>query len=250
MCELFGASLKEDEDIRGYLSEFFSHGVQHPHGWGIYRELHGNFEIVKEAVSSIKSSLAKEIVRTTELQKHFIAHIRLATAGAIKTENCHPFSGTDESGQCWTLVHNGTIYVVNRTFPYRSAQQGNTDSERVFLYLLDKLNKMRPNNASERFSVVDEVAQELSEQNKLNLIISDGEILYVNKNMEKTLFYIKNDNGYYFSTKPLDDGAWMEFPTAQLIAFQNGEKLFSGTNHGKIFTSVMHSISVYDAMNI
>ena len=94
------------------------------------------------------------------------------------------------------------------------------------------------------------MVQELSEQNKLNLIISDGEVLYVHKNMEKTLFYIKNDNGYYFSTKPLDDGAWMEFPTAQLIAFQNGEKLFSGTNHGKIFTSVMHSISVYDAMNI
>lgn len=81
MCELFGASLKENEDISGYLSEFFSHGVQHPYGWGIYREHHGDFEIVKEAVSSIKSALAKEIARTTEPQKHFMAHIRLATAG-------------------------------------------------------------------------------------------------------------------------------------------------------------------------
>lgn len=250
MCELFGASLKEDEDIRGYLSEFFSHGVQHPHGWGIYRELHGNFEILKEAVSSVKSPLAKEIIRATEPQKHFMAHIRLATAGAIKTENCHPFSGFDTSGRRWTLIHNGTIYTVNRTFPYRSAQQGNTDSERVFLYLLDKLKKVRPGNESERFAVVDEVVQELSEQNKLNLIISDGEILYVHKNMEGTLFYLKNDNGYYFCTNPLENGVWTEFPTAQLIAFQNGEKLFSGTNHVKIFTSVMHSISVYDAMNI
>lgn len=250
MCELFGASLKENEDISGYLSEFFSHGVQHPHGWGIYREHYGDFEIVKEAVSSIKSSLAKEIARTTEPQKHFMAHIRLATAGAVKTENCHPFSGFDTSGRRWTLIHNGTIYAVNRTFPYRSAQHGNTDSERVFLYLLDKLKKVRPSNESERFAVADEVVQELSESNKLNLLISDGEILYVHKNMEGTLFYLKNDNGYYFSTKPLGNGVWTEFPTAQLIAFQNGEKLFSGTNHGKIFTSVMHSISVYDAMNI
>ena len=129
MCELFGASLKENEDISVYLSEFFSHGVQHPHGWGIYRELHGNFEILKEAVSSVKSELAKEIIRATEPQKHFMAHIRLATAGAIKTENCHPFSGFDTSGRRWTLIHNGTIYTVNRTFPYRSAQQGNTASE-------------------------------------------------------------------------------------------------------------------------
>lgn len=250
MCELFGASLKENKDIRGYLSEFFSHGVQHPHGWGIYREHHGDFEIVKEAVSSIKSVLAKEIVQTTEPQKHFMAHIRLATAGAVKTENCHPFSGFDTSGRRWTLIHNGTIYAVNRTFSYRSAQHGNTDSERVFLYLLDKLNRVRPDNESERFAVVDEVVQELSERNKLNLIISDGEILYVHKNMEGTLFYLKTDNGYYFSTKPLGNGVWTEFPTAQLIAFRNGEKLFSGTNHGKIFTSVMHSISVYDAMNI
>ncbi|MDE6789951.1 MAG: class II glutamine amidotransferase, partial [Ruminococcus sp.] len=240
MCELFGASLKENEDISGYLSEFFSHGVQHPHGWGIYREHHGDFEIVKEAISSIKSVLAKEIARTTEPQKHFMAHIRLATAGAVKTENCHPFSGFDTSCRRWTLIHNGTIYAVNRTFPYRSAQHGNTDSERVFLYLLDKLNKVRPSNESERFAVADEVVQELSEHNKLNLLISDGEILYVHKNMEGTLFYLKTDNGYYFSTKPLGNGVWTEFPTAQLIAFQNGEKLFSGTNHGKIFTSVMH----------
>ena len=250
MCELFGASLKENEDINGYLSEFFSHGVQHPHGWGIYCEHHGDFEIVKEAVSSIKSALAKEIVRTTEPQKHFMAHIRLATAGAVKTENCHPFSGFDTLGRRWTLIHNGTIYAVNRTFPYRSAQHGNTDSERVFLYLLDKLNKVRPSNESERFAVADEVVQELSEYNKLNLLISDGEILYVHKNMEGTLFYLKNDNGYYFSTKSLGNDIWTEFPTAQLTAFQNGEKLFSGTNHGKIFTSVMHNISVYDAMNI
>ncbi len=250
MCELFGASLKAKEDISGYLTEFFSHGVQHPHGWGIYREHRGNFKIVKEAVSSIKSALAKEIVLTTEPQKHFMTHIRLATAGAVKTENCHPFSGTDASGKCWTLIHNGTIYAVNRTFSYRSAQHGNTDSERVFLYLLDKLNKVRPGNDSERFAVADEVVQELSERNKLNLLISDGETLYVHKNMEGTLFYLKTDNGYYFSTKPLGNGVWTEFPTAQLIAFRNGEKLFSGTNHGKIFTSVMHSISVYDAMNI
>lgn len=250
MCELFGASLKENEDISGYLSEFFSHGVQHPHGWGIYREHHGDFEIVKEAVNSIKSALAKEIAQTTEPQKHFMVHIRLATAGAVKTENCHPFSGLDTSGRRWTLVHNGTIYAVNRTFPYRSAQHGNTDSERVFLYLLDKLNRVRPSNESERFAVIDEAVQELSERNKLNLLISDGEILYVHKNMEGTLFYLKTDNGYYFSTKPLGKGVWTEFPTAQLIAFRNGEKLFSGTNHGKIFTSVMQSISVYDAMNI
>ncbi len=250
MCELFGVSLKENEDISGYLSEFFSHGAQHPHGWGIYREHHGDHEIVKEAVSSIKSTLAKEIAQTTEPQKHFMAHIRLATAGAVKTENCHPFSGFDMSGRRWTLIHNGTIYAVNRTFPYRSAQHGNTDSERVFLYLLDKLNKVRPSNESERFAVVDEAVQELSEHNKLNLLISDGEILYVHKNMEETLFYLKTDNGYYFSTTPLGNGVWTEFPTAQLIAFRNGEKLFSGTNHGKIFTSVMQSISVYDAMNI
>lgn len=250
MCELFGASLKENENIGVYLSEFFSHGVQHPHGWGIYREHHGDYEIIKEAVSSIKSVLAKEIVRTTEPQKHFMAHIRLATAGAVKTENCHPFSGFDMSGRRWTLIHNGTIYAVNRTFSYRSAQHGNTDSERVFLYLLDKLNKVHPGNDSERFAVVDEVVRELSENNKLNLLISDGDILYVHKNMEETLFYLKTNNGYYFCTKPLENSVWTEFPTAQLIAFQNGEKLFSGTKHGKIFTSVMQGISVYDAMNI
>lgn len=85
--------------------------------------------------------------------------------------------------------------------------------------MLDELNKVRPSNESERFAVVDEVVQELSENNKLNLLISDGEILYIHKNMEETLFYLKTDNGYYFCTKPLGNGVWRSFPTAQLIAF-------------------------------
>lgn len=250
MCELLGFSSAHEADIREYLKEFFSHGIQHPHGWGIMRENQGKREIIKEAVSSAESQKISEIITETLPQKNTLAHIRLATVGSVKTENCHPYVQTDYMGRCWTLIHNGTIYSGKQLMKYLYTQTGDTDSERISLALLDEINENKAFTAQERFDVIDNFVISLSKRNKLNLIIFDGELLYVHQNMRDTLYYKPENDSIIFSTKPLDNGDWKPYPMTQLCAFQSGKKVFEGTNHGNIFVPTLEYITSMDAMNI
>lgn len=255
MCELFGLCSNSPIDVREYLNTFFSHSVRHPHGWGLMRENEHKIEIIKEPVCASGSRIINDIVQKTEPQTNILAHIRLATVGAIKYENCHPYTGFDALGRRWTLIHNGTIYSGVELSKYLSQQSGDTDSERVFLYLLDEVNKAiilnnEPLSVSQRCDIVNKLAITLSPRNKLNFMIYDGELLYVHKNMKDTLSYKKLDSGIMFSTEPLDDGDWKRFPITQMRAFKDGECIFKGTVHEHEFTPTLKYITALDAMNI
>lgn len=250
MCELFGVSSGHEVDIRKYLREFFSHGIQHPHGWGFMRENNGTREIIKEAFSSAESQKVSGVIEETLPQRNALVHIRLATVGSIKTENCHPYTQTDYSGRNWTLIHNGTIYSGRQLMKYMYTQTGDTDSERISLALLDEINEKRPETPQQRFDVVDDFVVSLSKRNKLNLMIYDGEFLYVHQNMRDTLHYKSENDSIIFSTTPLDNGDWKKYPMTQLCAFKAGEKVFEGTKHENIFVPTLEYITSMDAMNI
>lgn len=250
MCELMGFSSRRETDIREYLKEFFSHGIQHPHGWGLMTEERGKREIFKEAVCSAKSLKNSEMINKVPPQSNALAHIRLATVGSVKIENCHPYSQTDNSGRCWTLIHNGTIYSGRQLMKYLHTQIGDTDSERISLALADEINARQPSTAQQRFDAVDNFVVSLSKRNKLNLMIYDGELLYVHQNMRDTLYYKSENNSTVFSTKPLDNGCWEPYPLTKLCAFHAGEKVFEGTKHEHIFVPTLEYITSMDAMNI
>lgn len=61
-----------------------------------------------------------------------LAHVRKASVGDRRLENTHPF----QSG-AWTFCHNGTLGDHGRLPLKRLAPQGQTDSERLFLYLVE-----------------------------------------------------------------------------------------------------------------
>ena len=194
MCELLGLCAKAPVDVHGYLKSFYSHSVHHPHGWGLMREQDGQTEIIKEPVCATGSRIISETIRKTKPQTHMLAHIRLATVGAKKYNNCHPYTGFDTSGRQWTLIHNGTIYSGVQLAKYLSKQSGDTDSERVFLYMLDE--------------------------------------------------------GFVFSTQPVDDGEWSSLPMTQVLAYSEGKCVFEGTVHKHEFVPTLDYITALDAMNI
>ena len=255
MCELLGVSSEAPADVREYLNVFYSHSARHPNGWGLMRENNGRTEIIKEPVCALQSSVIDEIVRETEPQTLMLAHIRLATVGTVKYDNCHPYTGFDASGRRWTLIHNGTIYSGTELMKYLSVQSGDTDSERIFLYLLDEINSAiiqngAPLSIAQRCEIADKLAVMLSPRNKLNFMISDGELLYVHKNMSDTLSYKKSENGLIFATSPLDNEDWQPFPMTQMHAFKDGKRVFAGTNHKHKFIPTLEYITALDAMNI
>lgn len=255
MCELLGINTNTAIDVNKYLYTFFSHSVNHPHGWGIMRSVNGRYTTFKEPVRAIDSGVITDITTKTEMQTNLLAHIRLATVGITKYNNCHPFTGLDLEGRQWTLIHNGTIYSGTMLMKYLNTQIGETDSERIFIYLLNEMNDAVKKNGApltknQRFEIINRLVTELSPRNKLNLMIFDGDVLYVHKNMKDTLYFKEIFEGYVFSTQPLDDEKWSPFPTSQVIAYKNGAILFEGTPHGHEFVPTLEYITALDAMNI
>lgn len=182
-----------------------------------------------------------------------LGHIRFATVGKVRTENCHPFIGEDNSGRQWTLIHNGTIYTAGKLVHTYEHRKGDTDSEAMFLYLLEMVNEAQQKHllsARERFELVDGFVCRLAYRNKLNLIIYDGELLYVHKNMEDTMKFKRLGSGFIFATQPLDRQTWLDVPTAQLTAYKDGQLVFEGEKHGGVFESNLQFVTVTDAMNI
>lgn len=235
MCELFGMTAARDFDVRDLLEEFYSHSLRHPHGWGLallYPEAAG---LEKEPVPAARSAYLQQRLSTSVCARNCIAHIRLATRGKLDYANTHPFVRRDGWGRTWTLAHNGTLFQ-NPLTQYCKAQQGETDSERILLALIDRVDACqarqgRALTAQERFTVVDGLVCDLAPHNKLNLLIYDGELFYAHTNMQGTLYRSCCRERTLFATVPLGYLSWETMTFTTLTAWQNGTLRFTGTNH-------------------
>ena len=105
-------------------------------------------------------------------------------------------------------------------------------------------------NERERFEIVNNFIVENASRNKLNLMIYDGDLLYVHKNLKNTLCFKRLENGIIFATKPLDDGVWIPFPMAQVIAYKHGREVYRGERHKGTFVPPLEYITAMDAMYI
>lgn len=236
MCELFGVNSAEKIQLNDLLREFFSHGEEHPHGWGMAFFYGNAVSLEKQPENSCKSNYLKQRLRARIEADKMIAHIRLATRGNMDYENTHPFVMRDSSDRTWTLAHNGTIFECEALNPFVHGQQGQTDSERILCYIISRINaaqeqRKRALSQEERFYLLDEIVCEISPENKLNLLLYDGELLYVHTNYQNGLFRCRKGTAMLVSTKPLDRDAWENVPMNTLLAYQDGSLFFTGTNH-------------------
>ncbi|MCH5251704.1 MAG: class II glutamine amidotransferase [Lachnospiraceae bacterium] len=236
MCELFGITSKETIYANSYLKEFFSHSDKHPHGWGIVCMEDNEASIEKEPMDASKSIYLKRRLTLPIEEKTMFAHIRYATIGNVEYQNCHPFSKKDRYGRRWTLIHNGTIFEYAPLSKYVQSQSGDTDSERILLYLVEEINKREekrdtPMNGQERFAFLDEIVTGMSKDNKLNFLLYDGEFMYVHTNYANSLYYLDRGGTVIFSTQPLSEEEWKSVPFTTLLAYQEGKRIRTGTNH-------------------
>lgn len=256
MCELFGYFGDDERDISADLREFFSHSVEHPQGWGLALGSQGNtLNIEKESLRAIDSSYLKSRLDGSVSAKVAIAHIRLATAGNTSFDNCHPFSAVDVSGRQWTLAHNGTILAFDELERYRGEQRGSTDSERILCYLIDKVNEAtraigHTLDVDERFRVVERIVAELSaNNNKVNLLIHDGEQLLAHCNFANSLHARRDAAGTYFSTHALSRGTWRQLPLNTLVAFRRGDVARIGHKHANESFQTAATIEAWQRAN-
>ena len=258
MCELFAVSALRKVRLNGLLEEFFSHGKDHPHGWGMaFLDPHGA-AVEKEPSPSHKSSYLRHRLTAPILSSTLIAHIRLATKGSLEYRNTHPFTRQDKTGRMWTLAHNGTIFECAALNRYALLQEGGTDSERILMYIVDKINEAEAQKAlrfvtaplshgsdappqsaeltsEECFCVVESVIHEITSENKVNILLFDGELLYAHTNYRASLHFAMQDGTTYISTRPLSTLHWQEFPLNTLLAFRDGQIVYTGRAHKNEF---------------
>lgn len=102
-----------------------------PDGFGIGTfEEHGRPDVDKGAIAAHEDALFACEARE-ECSHTYVAHLRFASIGAVKVENCHPF---EQDGRLF--AHNGVVWglpeLEARLGDHRSLVEGDTDSERFF----------------------------------------------------------------------------------------------------------------------
>jgi glutamine amidotransferase len=248
MCQLFAITGSRPIEINEDLKRFVENSHVHKHGWG-YADFTGNrIFIKKELEPAYESKYLKIILATPFLVQNAFFHIRYATIGDILEKNVHPFSAMDLTGRQWTLIHNGTLFNIGNIGDHFPGQKGTTDSERLLLHLVSRINSKIKNSRvslseSERFGIVSRTLTQASAGNKLNVIISDGEVLYVHGNSRsgsRLLGDIAKDDFLYehasgasklFATVPLSDGEWKPIQVCTVFAYKDGVKLFESKQH-------------------
>ena len=239
MCELLGVSSDREIELNHLLRTFYGHSAEHPNGWGLAFFDDGNISIEREPIKASDSFYLRSRLTGELKSSRMMAHIRRATIGEICYENTHPFSSKDITGRTWVLMHNGTIFEAQDLARYQCSQKGTTDSERILLYLTDKINDLYRDNKDTteeaRIRVVDELVHKLSQHNKLNLLIFDGDNFYVHKNEEGTLHRYDHNGIAILSTHPLTREGWEEVPKNRLFVYKDGRQIYAGKTHDNTY---------------
>ena len=162
----------------------------------------------------------------------FLAHVRAATSGGTRRDNCHPFV----QGR-WSFMHNGQIdnfeklrRSLETLLPDELylARRGTTDSELIFLLALHFGLESEPLFACrEAISFIERLAMHLDlvPDVRFTAAFSDGQKLYAVRYatgaQAPTLYAapMGGDGGYCLVSEPFDDNRqrWMEIPNGSAV---------------------------------
>ncbi|MFB2538998.1 class II glutamine amidotransferase [Acinetobacter sp. c3-l95] len=190
MCQLLGMNCNVPTDIHFSFQGFRARGGltdHHEDGFGIaffeQSDCGVGLRVFHDDKPSHLSPIADLIGNYPIRALNVVAHIRKATQGNRCLANTHPFV-RELWGEQWVFAHNGQM---NRDFLAKiqqSAQQdfshyqavGNTDSERVFCYLLNQLKQKFPKKPqdSQLFAFLTEQCREFAKHGLFNCLLSNG----------------------------------------------------------------------------
>ena len=252
MCELFAVNAGRPVVVNDYLTEFFDHSHIHRDGWGIsWRRddaAAGGDPVFlhREPVPAYESDYIPRMLAHPVAARRLEAHIRFSTAGRLCEENCHPFRGEDISGRDWTLIHNGILFNEELLASYDLKEAGDTDSERAMLFLLDVLDEAALRSFgvldfSTTFSALSGAIGQISNLNRLNLILDDGTYTYVHTNTSEDTLHFRQlaDDAIVICTQPLggekERALWHPVPRNRLITYRDGRIVRTSKPHSYVF---------------
>ena len=77
--------------------------------------------------------------------------------------------------------------------------------------------------------------REITPGNKVNLLLFDGELMYVHTNYKNSLYRRRKGDAVVISTRPLDHYVWEPVPMNTLVAYQDDNQVYEGVRHPNEF---------------
>lgn len=254
MCQLFAltssAPVSPDFSLRGFFQRGGNTG-DHSDGWGLALFRQGKTDIQIHQSAAHNCQGASHLLQTRPKATTVLAHIRKATEGEVSRENTHPFV-RDLWGETWAFAHNGDLkeFYPEPGGEYRPV--GQTDSERAFCHLLNRLTERFPYKPDlpELIIYLKTLSQHIAQHGAFNFLLSNGSVLITHCSTElywtqrappysrltllDTEFSIDlselNDQGetmIVLATKPLTRGeAWCPMGRGEIRVFENGHLAF------------------------
>jgi predicted glutamine amidotransferase len=260
VCELFALSSDMPANVTFSIGVFGERGGRlgpHKDGWGIAFKEGRDFRLMKEAAPAPDSACLRFIESHEFRSAIVISHLRLASVPLVSSyTNTHPFA-RELFGACHVFAHNGTMPGVLGDSRFEATWNfplGETDSERAFCALLDRLRRgLVPGdvfNRGKKLPIIQEWATELAQHGTANFLLSDSVYLYAH--CSTSLFYVERQCASalesfcgealrvelvpaqagpqqvsLIATQPLTaDETWLQLPLGEVVAFQNGRRIF------------------------
>lgn len=259
MCELLGLCFNKEVTIQLAFSGLKAGATENPDGWGVAWYDECGTQIMKEARPADRSRLAGTFLDELGARSRiFVSHIRRATAGAAGYPNTHPFYRRLYH-KTWVFAHNGTMDAGRMNLPTAQfVPIGETDSELLFCHILSWVEERALRLVDDKdFRLLHEKLGEVNKQGELNVLLSDGEKLYVYHDSagHVGLHYLlrqdpypvarlrgqflsidlaeiidPGERGYIVASKPLSDENWISIRPGNLMVFSEGRCLFNSDN--------------------
>ncbi|MBM4201696.1 MAG: class II glutamine amidotransferase [Gammaproteobacteria bacterium] len=182
MCQLLGMNCNVPTDICFSFEGFRARGGltdHHKDGWGIAFFEDRGCRVFLDARATIDSPVADLVRQYPIRSRNVVAHIRKATQGRIALENCHPFK-RELWGRYWVFAHNGNLEHFEPRLPANLRPVGNTDSERAFCSILDRLGREFPAgdpSDADLLAALRGIANDLAQHGLFNFLLSNGEFM-------------------------------------------------------------------------
>lgn len=111
MCQLLGMNCATPTDVTFSFTGFAARGGvtdHHADGFGVAFFEDKACRLFIDNQSAGTSPVAELVKRYPIKSKNVISHIRKATQGTVRLENCHPFM-RELWGRHWIFAHNGDL---------------------------------------------------------------------------------------------------------------------------------------------
>ncbi|MCC6644412.1 MAG: class II glutamine amidotransferase [Polyangiaceae bacterium] len=224
MCRMLGVVAQAPVSLEALLStaprSLGALSREHRDGWGVAASAGQGWRVHRRVECAGESPVFREEART-ERAAVAIAHVRQRTVGPVSLANTHPF----ERGG-WVLAHNGTVDdvpgLVAMCSPARAAEvEGDTDSERLFAFLLTCLDAA-PGDAEHGLATAARRLACFAGRGAVNFLLSDGDRMFAHRS-GRSLFVLERGEGegrrtasVTFASEPLTTERWRELPQGSL----------------------------------